>query len=146
MRIFGNMKQQTENQKEIPIRAGLIPYYYDENKNVYLNLIQTHRGTIEFSKGHIDWTEDEKQCALREAYEELGYKYKSEHKIRTACICNKIQFFMVEVTKQEVNAWKRPTWKQEIQNTVWLNIGDVTEKLIDWQREAFGRFLLKINV
>lgn len=130
---------------EPSIRAGLIPYYKKDGV-FYFCCIETPRNTIEFSKGHIDYSETEQQCAIREAFEELGYKNKPDHKIVLVCSSNRIDFFMTEVKETELNSWKRPVFKSEIKNVLWINNTELQSKIVSWQFDIFQRVLRKLGI
>ena len=129
----------------IATRSGLIPYYI--NKGVkYFGLIETYRDTIEFSKGHIDWTENELQCAIRECYEELKLIIDpNKYDIKFGCLKNKVQFYYVEVDKNIIQLQRAfNTFKSEIKNVLWLSEYETNEKIIPWQQKILVKILKKI--
>jgi len=131
---------------EISIRSGLIPYYIKNNVK-YFCLIKTYKDTIEFSKGHIDWTENELQCAVRECYEELKLKIDTSiYHIKSCCLVNKIKFFYVEVNETIIHHQRSfNTFKNEIKDVLWLSENEVYDKLIKWQIPVYKMVINKIN-
>lgn len=68
--------------------CGVILYTIKENKRHYL-LIKSKDGTVGFPKGHIEENESERQCALRETWEETSIVPKLNSKFQKM-ICYKM--------------------------------------------------------
>lgn len=119
-------------------RAGLMPYYIDENNETQICLMipsdPAYGGSKpQIAKGHVDKGETPEKTAIREAEEELGYIHKSHYKVNYVTTMSNIRFYAVKVDSKNFNP---ASW--ETGEVIWIREKDL-HGVREWQKPIIKR-------
>ena len=114
-------------------KAGIIPYYFDQQGNLYMKFMvpsnSAYGGTaFQISKGRVDPGEDARTAAVREGKEESGLKstnIKTVQKLTTLTVTGLDATYELSIYVAEVknpNDFAQPHY--ETGKTEWLTLQD----------------------
>lgn len=121
-------------------RAGLIPYYIDDDLVVHVCLMvpsdpEFGGSEPQFAKGHIEGEESEECCAVREGVEELGITASDVIDVWRVTSVNKIAWFAAEMKGKKLD---QPSYESEY--SFWMTIGQAQERIREWQKQILQEF------
>lgn len=115
--------------KEKIYRAGLIPFYVNENGVIEMKFMipsdqKFGGGDPQFAKGRIERNENHEEAAIREAKEELGLREDNvEWFFYLRAVLGRTYMYICEVTDR--NAFDEPHY--ETQSTHWMTLEEFEE-------------------
>jgi 8-oxo-dGTP pyrophosphatase MutT (NUDIX family) len=135
---------QSEDSWDQNIRAGLIPFLVSNGK-MYVCLMQPSNSEyggdrFQLAKGHIDEGEADKDCAVREAIEELGLIRESIGKLFHITDVKKISWWSAEYKNFELGHHT-----DESKDVKWVEIDEAFDIIREWQRPILSRFVFKVK-
>jgi len=125
-------------------RSGLIPYLIKDDQ-VYVCLMLPSNSEFggkcfQFAKGHREKNETERDCAIREAIEELGLK---PNKINSPWHVNDLK--KISWWAAEYNTFDLDKHSNESKDVKWFALPDAFIDIRDWQRAILGKFVYKLR-
>lgn len=125
-------------------RGGLIPYRI-QGETVYICLMKP--SNVEFggdcfqlAKGHRENGESDKECAIREAIEELGLKPSMIGEIFHVNDVKKISWWAAEY-----NTFDLDPHSPESRCVQWFTLSEAFSVIRDWQRGILVKFIHKLR-
>ena len=125
-------------------RGGLIPYVI-RGDQIYICLMLPSNeefggSDYQLAKGHREEGETDKECAVREAIEELGLIKENLEQPWHINDLKKISWWAAEYKDFNLD-----DHSDETKDAKWFKLGDAFNDIREWQRSILGKFIWKLR-